>query len=576
MKLFEEHVSELVARALDQDPESFSDLVGQPPRPEMGDYAFPCFQLAKKLKKDPKRIAFELAGKLDLEGTPFSSVEAAGPYLNFRLDDEALAETMLTSIFREGDGFGFTDSGQGRRVVIDYSSPNIAKPFHIGHLRSTVIGAALYRISRAMGYEPIGINHLGDWGTQFGMVMAAFSERGDRAELERAPIAYSLGLYVDYNQRCEQDPEARDRARQWFKRLEDGDPKAVELWMMFRDLSLDKFKRIYERLGVSFDSYIGESFYNSTIAEALEGVERSGVLETSEDGARMIRLDDEGMPPFILRKSDGATLYATREIAAAFHRHETYGPELLLYVVGSPQELHFRQLKAALSRMGCDWAEKIKHVKFGHVHGMSTRRGEVVLLEEVLDEAAAKAGEKIEENIAAGKLAPDVDREALAEAVGIGALITNDLKHRRERDIFFDWEQVLNFDGETGPYLQYSYARIRGIIDKAGVSMEETYGRDPLLLETDFGGLCEPETRALLRKLADFATAVHKACAEFEPSLVTTYLFELTRAFNLFYTRHRVVGSGDKEQGRLLLVQATGQVIKNGLDLLGIPMLERM
>jgi len=568
MERFEQTLAKMIASAAGGDESDYLDLITAPPRPEMGDYSLPCFPLADKLKKDPKKIAQELAGKVSLEGAPFSAIEAAGPYINFRLDDAAMAERVLSSVFHEGERFG-TLEHTGGAVVIDYSSPNIAKPFHIGHLRSTVIGAALYRLCKAAGKSPVGINHLGDWGTQFGMVMAAYAEKGDREELERRPIAYSLELYVEYNRKAEADPGARERAKDWFRRLEEGDPRAVELWERFRDLSLEKFKRIYKRLGVEFDHYTGESFYNHMMDEAVKKVEDAGILETGDDGARMVRLGDDGMPPFLLRKSDGATLYAAREIAAAIYRFERYSPELMLYVVGAPQELHFRQLVRVLEKMGHPAAGRVVHVKFGHVQGMSTRRGDVVMLEDVLDEAAGKARGKVEENVAAGKLDPGVDRDELSEAVGIGALIANDLKYRREKDISFDWDQVLNFDGETGPYLQYSYARIMGIMRKAGA--------DPVLDAVNFALLDEPETRALVRKLADWPAVVEKAFAEYEPSLVTTYLFELTRAFNVFYNRHRVLGSGiEKEPARLLLAHCTGRVIKNGLEILGIPVLEKM
>lgn len=578
MKAFREMAADLVAAASGEDRVSLQYLIVAPPRPEMGDFAFPCFALSKKLRQDPKRIAAGLAEKIPLTGTPFKEVKAEGPYLNFRLDDAALARLVLDAVAAEGAKFGESDEGAGKTVVVDYSSPNIAKPFHIGHLRSTVIGAALYRIYRARGFKPVGINHLGDWGTQFGMVMAAFDGEpaGAREEkLKSHPIAYSLELYVAYNKKCEADPTAREVAKTWFKRLEDGDPEAVESWRRFRDLSLAEFERIYQRLGVTFDRYQGESFYNDRMESALDAARSAGIVSRPDGdaGPELVDLSDvdKNMPPFILKKSDGATLYATRELAAIRYRLEEFNPFLLLYVVGAPQELHFRQLKATLKKMGIEAQEKIVHVQFGHVLGMSTRRGEVVMLEEVLDEAAAKAADKIEENIAAGKLDAEVDRKALAEAVGIGAIIANDLKHRRERDIHFDWDQVLQFDGETGPYLQYSYARIQGILRKADNRPgSDAGGIDPSLLT-------EPETRALLLALAGFPDAIASARADNEPSLITTYLFGLTRAFNLFYTQHRVIGSGDATQAaRLALVKACGVVIANGLRLLGIPVLEKM
>jgi arginyl-tRNA synthetase len=564
---FRRTIAAQVAAAAGGEAEEYLGLIGTPPDAALGDYAFPCFALSKRLRQDPKKIAAELAGKVDLAGTAFTAAAAAGPYLNFRLDDAVLARETLTAVAAEGDRFGGSAEGQGAPVVIDYSSPNIAKPFHIGHLRSTVIGAALYRTYRALGYAPVGINHLGDWGTQFGMVMAAYEDDRDEQALRQDPIGYSLKLYVEFNRRCEGEPQARERAKQWFKRLEDGDETAVALWRQFRDLSLSGFERIYARLGLRFDHYTGESFYNDKMGPAFERLAAAGLISRGDEGVEMVRLDDYKMPPFLLRKSDGATLYATREIAAALYRMETYRPEKILYVVGAPQELHFRQLIQVLKLLGCDWAERLIHVKFGHVLGMSTRKGEVVLLEDVLDEAAAKAREKVEENVAAGRLDPEVDRALLAEAVGIGALIAHDLKHRRERDVHFDWDQVLQFDGETGPYLQYTYARIQGILRKAGA---------PPPVQADYRQLVEPETRALIRKLADFPLAVHNAGADNEPSFIATYLFELTKALNVFYTEHRVLGSGPKEPARLALVQATGQVIKNALALLGIPILDRM
>ena len=575
MKAFREMAADLVAAAAGKDRTALLHLVAAPPRPEMGDFAFPCFSLSKELRQDPKRIAAGLAEKIPLAGTPFKEVKAEGPYLNFRLDDVALARLVLEAIAAEGKKFGQSEEGAGQTVIVDYSSPNIAKPFHIGHLRSTVIGAALYRIYKARGFRPVGINHLGDWGTQFGMVMAAFdAEPADTREekLKSHPIAYSLELYVAYNKKCESDPAAREVAKTWFKRLEDGDPEAVASWRRFRDLSLTEFERIYRRLGVTFDRYQGESFYNDRMDAALDAARTAGIVSRPEgdSGPELVDLSDvdQNMPPFILKKSDGATLYATRELAAILYRLEEFHPSLLLYVVGTPQDLHFRQLKATLNKMGLADHEKIVHVQFGHVHGMSTRRGEIVMLEDVLDEAAAKAADKIEENIAAGKLDEDVDRKALAEAVGIGAIIANDLKHRRERDIHFDWDQVLQFDGETGPYLQYSYARIQGILRKAG-------GRPAGTI--DAGLLTEPETRALLLALAGFPEVVGIARSENEPSLITTYLFGLTRAFNLFYTQRRVIGSGDATQAaRLALVEACGLVIANGLRLLGIPILDKM
>ncbi len=559
---------DLLARATSLSAEKVASLLEVPPHPELGDFAFPCFLLARGEKKDPAQIAARLTRELELKGTGFRALEARGGYLNFFLDELALADEVVSGIKRERDNYGTSTQGAGQAVVIDYSSPNIAKPFHIGHLRSTVIGAALVRIYRALGYRPIGINHLGDWGTQFGMILAAYKANPDEDMLLHDPIRYLLDLYTGYQSRAESDESAREDARQWFKRLEDGDTEAVGLWQRFRELSLDEFKRVYERFGIRFDYYTGESFYNDRMDDVIERVRDAGLLEVGEDGAEMVRLDEGGMPPCLLRKSDGATLYATRDLAGAIYRAENFHPAKILYVVGTPQELHFRQVFQVLKLLGYDWADGLTHVKFGHVRGMSTRRGEVVFLEDVLDEARARAREKIEDNIAAGKLDAGLDNEELAEAIGIGALIASDLKRVRERDVVFDWDQVLNFEGETGPYLQYTHARICGILRKSNAGVKDN---------VDVSLLAEPEEAALVKHLARYPEVVEQAGADNEPSLITGYLFEISKAFNIFYIRHRVIGSEEKlKEVRLALVDAVRQVLRNGLLLLGIRPLERM
>jgi len=603
MKKFKQELARRIAEAAGGriEPAEVLSLLEAPPQPEMGDLAFPCFTLSKKLKQNPAKIAADLAGKLKAEaGASFKQIAAKGPYLNFFFDETALARETLTDIRAQTDHFGGSEEGQGQTVVIDYSSPNIAKPFHIGHLRSTVIGATLCRIYAALGFRPVGINHLGDWGTQFGMVMAAYSESPDEAELEEHPIRYSLKLYTEFNRRAEAEEAAREQARQWFRRLEAGDPEATALWQKFRELSLGEFQRIYQRLGIRFDHYMGESFYNDKMEDAITRVEKAGLMEKGEDGAELVRLEEEKMPPLLLRKSDGATLYATRDLAAAIFRWERYHPARILYVVGTPQELHFRQLIRVLEKMGCDWAQNLVHVKFGHVQGMSTRQGTAVFLEDVLDEAAARAREKIAENVKAGKLDPASATEELAEAIGIGALIAQDLKNRRERDVVFDWDQALNFDGETGPYLQYTHARICGILRKSGRPVPE---------KADYSLLAEPETLELLKALSRFPEAVEKAGAENEPSYIADNLFSITKNFNAFYNTNRVILIFDEqfksfyrqvtgqdlkidaplvtteqlirkkqlqEVARLMLVDAVRQVLHNGLALLGIKPLEQM
>ena len=559
-------LAKLIAAKTGLEPERVSGLLEIPRDATLGDLAFPCFDLAKIKKASPAKLAAELAGGLDLTGTLFARAEAKGPYLNFFLDLPRFAATLLPKIFREQDAYGKSRLGAGKKILIDYSSPNIAKPFHIGHLRSTIIGEALARICEFSGYEAIRVNHLGDWGTQFGMVLSAWSRNPNEEELRKRPIGYLLELYIGYNKLAAEDKTYQEQAREWFKKLEAGDRTAVELWERFRNLSLEEFKKVYQRLGIEFDYYWGESFYNDKMEGALEKLKRLGLLERGEGDVEMVRVSEE-MPPVLLRKSDGATLYATRDLAAAIYRFEKFEPEELLYVVGKPQELHFRQLFLLLEKMGYAWSGRLRHIKFGHIQGLSTRRGEVVFLEQVLDEARDRAREKIEENIALGKLDADTDREMLAEQIGISALLVNDFKNRRERDLAFDWDQVLNFDGETGPYLQYTHARIAGILRKAGKAPEEN---------VNFGLLNEPEARELLKHLARFPETALLARKEYEPFLICNYLFELTGVFNQFYNRHRVLGSGEAEAARLLLVECVRMVLAQGLKLLAVKPLERM
>jgi len=546
--------------------EKILSLLEIPPQAELGDLAFPCFELAKLQKKNPNQLAQKLANEMDLKNTIFERAEAKGAYLNFFFKRPDFSQKVLEKIFQDQDQYGASKEGMGKRILIDYSSPNIAKPFHIGHLRSTIIGFSLYKIFKFLGYEVISINHLGDWGTQFGMVLSAWQEKPNEAELKKNPIEYLLKLYIDYNRKAEEDQQAQKQAREWFRRLEAGDKEAYQLWERFRSLSLEEFKRVYQRLGIEFDYYWGESFYNNQLSRVLEELKKKNLLERGEDNAEIVRLGEE-LPPALIRKSDGATLYLTRDLCSAIYRFEKFQPEQMLYVVGIPQELHFRQLFILLKKMGYDWVSRLKHIKFGHIQGLSTRKGEVVLLEEVLDEAKELAREKIEDNIRVGKLSPNIDRDQLAEQVGISALLVHDFKNRRERDLVFDWEQALNFDGETGPYLQYTHARICGIIRKA---------KKMPTIKVDFSLLSELETKALIKKLVLFPEIVEQAKKEYEPFVICNYLFELTSIFNQFYNRYRVLGSGETEPPRLLLVDSVREVIATGLKLLGASPLEEM
>jgi len=541
-----------------------------PPKPEMGDYAFSAFSVAKLLKKNPAEIVAEAALSLQeqLDETRRTTiVKAAGPYLNLTFSPEILAGEVLGEIARDPARYGSSDMGAGRTVLVDYSSPNIAKPFGIGHIRSTVIGGALCRIYRHLGYRVLGINHYGDWGTQFGILMAAFEEEGDEAALRADPLGYSYELYVRHSKRFEEDDSAKEKARMWFKKLEDKDPEAVRMWSIFREGSLTEFKRIYEILDARFEHHMGESFYNDKMEATLTRLRERGLV-VEDEGALIVDLSAFGMPPCLLRKSDGATTYALRDITAAEYRAREFGFSTMLYVVGTPQKLHFQQVFKVLELMGHPWAGSLVHVDFGHIVGMSTRKGSLILFEDVLGEARERVLAKMAESRASGKVEITDQGEEIAERVAVGAIIFNDLKNRRTRDVIFNWEHLLNFDGETGPYLQYTSARISGILRKSGT---------PVTPEVNFSLLSEPEVKHLILTLGGFPAQLKKSALENEPSLISTCLLEVAESFNTFYNRHRVlVEDAELKKARLLLISCAQAVINNGLKLLGITPQDRM
>jgi arginyl-tRNA synthetase len=567
----------------------FSSLLENPPNPEFGDFAVPCFRLARELKKDPRRIAQDLSEKIESAriesrdpGSLIRETRPVGPYLNLFVNRELLIADIVSDTLT-----GFRDMenhGAGKTVVIDFSSPNIAKPFGIGHLRSTVIGGSLKRIFAALGYRVVGINHLGDWGTQFGKLIAAYVRWGDSEALDRDPIGYLYDLYVRFHREAEKDPALEEEARSYFKRMEHGDQEALSLWREFSDLSLAEFKRIYTRLGVDFEFYTGESFYGDMLEETLKKVKSAGVTESSE-GALVVPLSADE-PPVLLRKSDGATLYITRDIAAALYRHETFDFDLALYVVGTPQALHFRQLFAILEKMGCAWHRNCHHVGFGQIRfkdsAMSTRKGNIVLLEEVLDRAVERARSIIEEKN------PQLHtKEEVAEAVGVGAIIFNDLKNNRIKDITFDWDEAINFSGETGVYLQYTHARIASLVKKyeerngpvrsdamrsGDITEDAMTGHGSRISFDD-----DDRVYGLMVHINEFENTVLRASREYEPSAIARYLLELAGLFNGFYTTHRVI-SDDAESTttRILIVLCVEAVLKEGLGLLGIAAPEAM
>lgn len=557
-------VAERIKAHVDLELEVIEKLIEIPPRPEMGDFAFPCFQLSKVMRKAPNMIATELAAQMDKEG--FEKIENLGPYLNFFVNKVAFSKNIIEKILLEKDNYGASNDGAGENVVVEYSSPNIAKPFHVGHLFTTAIGHSLYKMLSFEGYNPIRINHLGDWGTQFGKLISAYKKWVDEEALEKEPISELLRIYVKFHDEAEKNPELEDEGRLYFKKLEDGDAEAVALWERFRELSLKEFNKIYDLLGVDFDSWAGESFYNDKMSAVVKELEEKGIL-TESNGAKVVMLDEYNMPPCIVLKSDGASIYATRDLTAAMYRKEKYDFKKCIYVVGKDQSLHFKQVFKTLELAGHKWAEDCIHIPFGIVKfadkKLSTRKGDVVLLEELLSEAVSKTLETINEKN------PSLDnKEEVAKKVGIGAIVFTYLKNSRERDIVFDWKEMLSFEGETGPYVQYTYARANSILTKAG----EIGG------EADFSKLNAAEEFELAKTLEGFQKAIFLAIDKLEPSVVTRYVIEVAKAFNKFYNSHQVLNLEDEglKVARLQLISATCQVIKNALNLIGLDVVEKM
>ncbi|KRQ88071.1 Arginine--tRNA ligase [Caloramator mitchellensis] len=557
-------IAERLSQLTDIESNQIEKLIELPPKPEMGDFAFPCFQLARTMRKAPNLIAEELKEKINKDG--FEKVETAGGYLNFFVNKADANKSILQKILTEKEKYGHTNIGAGKTITIDFSSPNIAKPFHVGHLYSTAIGNSLYKIFTSQGYNCVGINHLGDWGTQFGKLIAAYKRWVDEEALEKEPIKELLRIYVKFHDEAELDPSLEDIARQHFKNLEDGKEEEVKLWQRIKDVSLIEFNRLYDTLKIKFDSYAGESFYNDKMDEVVEMLEEKGLL-TESSGAQVVNLDEYNMPPCIIKKSDGATIYATRDLAAALYRKRTYDFYKNVYVVGTPQALHFKQVFTTLKLMGFDWADDCVHVGFGLVKfadkKLSTRKGDVIFLEELLNEAILRAKELIEQKNAALE-----NKEEVAKVVGLGAVVFTYLKNNRERDIVFTWEDILNFDGETAPYVQYSYARGRSILRKAG----NVYS------DMDFSKMTTSEEFELIKLLGSFNDAINSAIEKYEPSVVTRYILDVAKAFNKFYNLSPILSLEDEalKNARLALVDATTIVIRNGLALLGIDVVERM
>lgn len=537
-------------------------LLEKPKSSEMGDIAFPAFSLAKVERKAPQAIASEIAEKIDTTG--FEKVVATGPYLNFFLDKAAISADILKTVLAEKADYGQQNIGHGQNVTLDMSSPNIAKPFSVGHLRSTVIADALGHIYSKLGYKAIRINHLGDWGKQFGMLIVAYKLWGDKEAIEANPIDELLKLYVRINAEAEENPELDEQARQWFKKLEDGDQEALDLWQWFRDESLVEFNRIYDKLDVSFDYFHGEAFYNDKMDEGIQILEDKNLLQESK-GAQIVNLEKYDLPPALIKKSDGATLYITRDMATAMYRHRTFNFAKNIYVVGQEQSHHFKQLKAVLKEMGFDWSDDMIHVSFGLVtknkKKLSTRKGNIIRLEPTLDEAEARALTQIE-----AKNPGLENKEAVAHAVGVGAVKFYDLKTDRDNGYDFDLEAMVSFEGETGPYVQYAYARIQSILRKAAFvpASDANYA------------LNDAESWDIIKLLQDFPSIIQRAAEKYDPSVVAKYAINLAQSFNKYYAHTRILDENPERDSRLALAYATGIVLKEALRLLGVDAPEKM
>ncbi|MFD2169693.1 arginine--tRNA ligase [Tumebacillus lipolyticus] len=564
--IYKDKIAATIAQVVDLEVEAVQRILETPKDLKMGDLAFPCFQLAKTMRKAPPMIASEVAERLtpalQAAGVPVGSVQVVGAYINLFLDQQAVAKDVIATILTEKAGYGSADIGGGAHVTIDLSSPNIAKPFSMGHLRSTVIGNAQANLLAKIGYQPVRINHLGDWGTQFGKLIVAYKKWGSEAAVQQNPIPELLKLYVQFHDEAKADPSLEDQGREWFKKLEDGDQEAQQLWQWFRDESLKEFNKTYALMGIKFDSLHGEAFYNDKMDRVVNELEAKGLL-VEDEGAMVVKLDEYDMPPCLIKKSDGATLYATRDLAAALYRQDTYQFAKALYVVGNEQRLHFRQVFKVLEKMGYGWAAEMHHIPFGMMlkdgKKMSTRKGKVILLDEVLQAAIADVKKVIAEknpNLA--------NKDQVAEQVGVGAIIFHDLKNYRMNDINFSWEEMLTFEGETGPYVQYTHARANSILRKAGY----VESSDVVL---PAGALEGAEAWAVVTLLLNFPNVIKRAGEEFDPSALGKWIIDLAQAFNKFYANVRVLAEEEAvKNARLQLVAATATVLHEGLRLLGL------
>lgn len=565
---FKREIANTIEKVINIDTKELESYIEIPKDNKNGDYAFPCFRLAKELKKAPGQIASEIKEKIEIDTKIIEKVEVLGGYLNFYVNKQALTKEVIQRIATKQ--YENLKIGEGKNIVIDYSSPNIAKPFHIGHLRSTVIGGALYRIYQFLGYHTTGVNHLGDYGTQFGKLIEGYKLWGDEYDIEKDPINELTQIYIRINEACKEDEEILNRCRDNFKKLEEKDAYCLEVWEKFKALSLQEFKRVYDLLGSQFDSWNGEAFYSDKMAEVMEMLEKTGKVQESQ-GAKIIDLEEQGInTPCIIEKSNGSTTYATRDLAAILYRARTYDYDKSLYVTSYEQVLHFKQIFEVAKLL--DLEEKYKkglhHISFGMVllptGKMSTREGNIIKLEELLKEAIERAKKIVEEKN------PELEnKEDVAKKVGIGAVIFNDLANSRIKDEIFDWNQILNFQGETGPYIQYTYVRTKSVLDKVGEVPRAEEVKEELLIDE--------YSQAISKLIYAFEDTLVQVTQKDEPSILARYLIELAKAFSSFYNENKIITEDKQEQmARVYLTYSVGEILKTGASLLGIEMPDKM
>ena len=568
MKNFKQIIAKQISKIINIDEQELTSYIETPKDSKNGDYAFPCFRLAKELRKAPPVIANEIKEKIETV-EEIEKIEVAGGYLNFFINRTILAKEVLEEISKN-EQYGKSEIGKEKNIVIDYSAPNIAKPFHIGHLRSTVIGGALYNIYKYLGYNVIGVNHLGDYGTQFGKLIEGYKMWGKEYDIEKDPINELTKIYIRINEACKNDEQILENCRNNFKKLEDGDSYCVEIWKKFRELSLQEFQKVYDLLGSKFDSWNGESFYSDKMPEVIEILEKTGKLIESQ-GAKIIDLEDKGInTPCIIEKSNGSTTYATRDLAAILYRARTYDFDKALYVTSYEQVLHFKQVFEVAKLLGLDekYTKGLEHVSFGMVllpeGKMSTREGNIIKLEDLLNEAISRAKEIIEQKN------PDLEnKEEVSKKVGIGAVIFNDMSSSRIKDEVFDWNTILNFQGETGPYIQYTYVRTKSVLEKAGYL--------PKIDEIKIEKLVDEYSLTILKLIYNFEDILIQVTDKNEPSILARYLIDLAKAYSSFYNENKIiVEDKDIQNARVYLTYATSKVLKQGANLLGIQMPEKM